>query len=251
MITLALKFLLACVVGMMFGIPVNMLISFFLKKLGNEKYAYCGTCKKEPKWYERCSVPSFLLLKGRCRSCGAKANKRFPIVELLNGLLYGIVFMANGLHVQSLLFCLMTSAFLVISFVDENTLEIPMPCDLFLGGIGILMCVMDLTSIKSRILGFLIIGAALYALYALSKGAAIGGGDVKLMAAMGLILGWKKVILAFLLGCIIGSVCHVIRMRVSKAERVLAMGPYLCIGSFLCALWGDAMINWYLGLLIK
>ena len=251
MITLALKILLACVVGMVCGIPVNALISLFLKKLGNEKYSLCNACKAEPKWHERFSVLSFLLLKGRCRSCGAKANIRFPIVELLNGLLYGIVIMANGLNVQSLLYCLMTSAFLVISFVDENTLEIPLPCNLFLGGIGILMCVMDFSSIKDRILGFLIIGIILYALYALSKGAAIGGGDVKLMAVMGLILGWQKVILAFLLGCIIGSVCHVIRMRVSKAEHVLAMGPYLCIGSFLCALWGDAMIAWYLGLMIK
>jgi len=55
------------------------------------------------------------------------------------------------------------------------------------------------------------------------------------------------VILAFLIGCILGSVIHVIRMRVSSAERVLAMGPYLSAGIFIAALWGEQMLAWYLG----
>lgn len=251
MTTLALKIILTCLTGMLVGILVNSLISYFLKKLQSENQYFCKACKTEPKWYDKISAVLFLLLKGRCRSCGAKANKRFPFVELMNGILYVIVIMANGLSVESLLYCLVTSAFLVISTVDENTLEIPLPCNVFVGGIGILVCVLDfsLDSLFDRVLGFLVIGGILYLLYILSKGAAIGGGDVKLMAAVGLILGWKKVILAFLLGCIIGSVFHVTRMKISKAEHVLAMGPYLCIGSYLCMLWGDAMIRWYLGLM--
>ena len=249
MTTLALKIILTCLVGMMVGFFANSLISYFLKKLQSESQYFCKACKAEPKWYDKISAVSFLLLKGRCRSCGAKANKRFPFVELMNGILYVVVIMANGINVDSLLYCLVTSAFLVISTVDENTLEIPLPCNVFVGGIGILMCVMDFSVILNRVLGFVIIGGILYLLYVLSKGTAIGGGDVKLMAAVGLILGWQKVILAFLLGCIIGSVCHVTRMKISKAERVLAMGPYLCIGSYLCMLWGDALIKWYWGLM--
>ena len=69
------------------------------------------------------------------------------------------------------------------------------------------------------------------------------------MAACGLILGWKQIILAFLLGCIIGSVVHTIRIKVSGAGHMLAMGPYLSAGIFLAALWGNAWINWYLSLL--
>ena len=86
-------------------------------------------------------------------------------------------------------------------------------------------------------------------LFLVSGGSAIGGGDVKLMASCGLILGWKLIILAFLLGCIIGSVVHVIRIKISGAGRVLAMGPYLSVGIFLAALWGNTWISWYLGLL--
>ena len=75
------------------------------------------------------------------------------------------------------------------------------------------------------------------------------GINIKLMAACGLILGWKQIILAFLLGCIIGSVVHTIRIKVSGAGHMLAMGPYLSAGIFLAALWGNAWISWYLSLL--
>ena len=85
--------------------------------------------------------------------------------------------------------------------------------------------------------------------FLVSGGSAIGGGDVKLMAACGLILGWKLIILAFVLGCIIGSVVHVIRIKVSGSGRMLAMGPYLSAGIFIAALWGNAWISWYLSLL--
>ena len=82
-------------------------------------------------------------------------------------------------------------------------------------------------------------------LYYVTGGKAIGGGDVKLMAACGLLLGWKLIILAFLLGCVLGAVIHVIRMKVSGEGRVLAMGPYLSLGVLIAALWGERMLDWY------
>ena len=172
-------------------------------------------------------------------------------MELLNGLLYGIVFMANGIHVQSLLFCLMTSAFLVISIIDERTQEIPLPCNLFLGVLGVILCVFQFPGIKellARLIGAVVIFAVLFLL---AQFGLMGGGDVKLMAIITLLLGWPKVTIAFFLACIIGSVIHVIRMKVSKADHVLAMGPYLCLALWICTFWGDQMISWYLGQLIK
>ena len=100
-----------------------------------------------------------------------------------------------------------------------------------------------------HLIGLICVSAFLEILFLVSGGSAIGGGDVKLMASCGLILGWKQIILAFLLGCIIGSVVHVIRIKISGAGRVLAMGPYLSVGIFLAALWGNTWISWYLGLL--
>nr|MCR5509161.1 A24 family peptidase [Lachnospiraceae bacterium] len=85
-------------------------------------------------------------------------------------------------------------------------------------------------------------------IYVVSKGRAIGGGDVKLMAACGLLIGWKLNIVAFILGCVLGSVLHIIRMRVSKKDHVLAMGPYLSLGVMIAALFGDKILEWYMGM---
>ncbi|MBO5841521.1 MAG: prepilin peptidase, partial [Clostridia bacterium] len=96
---------------------------------------------------------------------------------------------------------------------------------------------------------FFAVSLPLLALFYLSKGTAIGGGDVKLMAACGMLLGWKLTLLGFVLGCIIGSVIHIVRMRISGEKHMLAMGPYLSVGVFASALFGNALITWYLSML--
>ena len=109
--------------------------------------------------------------------------------------------------------------------------------------------VTDFGNWSNYVLGFFVVSIVLLLLLIISKGRAIGGGDVKLMAAAGLLIGWKLIVLAFFIGCILGSVIHVIRMKVSQAEHVLAMGPYLSAGILIAALWGNQFINWYFGLL--
>ena len=96
-------------------------------------------------------------------------------------------------------------------------------------------------------IGFFAVSTVLYLIILATKGRGIGGGDMKLMAVCGLFLGWKEVILAFLLGCMIGSVIHIIRMKVSKCDRVLALGPYLSVGIFISMLWGNQWMTWYIG----
>ena len=100
------------------------------------------------------------------------------------------------------------------------------------------------------IIGFVGVSCFLLLIYIITKGKGIGGGDIKLMAVSGLILGWKYNILAFILGCILGSVIHLIRMRVSKKDRVLAFGPYLSAGIMIAILYGKPITDWYIGLYI-
>ena len=98
---------------------------------------------------------------------------------------------------------------------------------------------------QQYVIGFFAVSLCLYIIVVVSNGRAMGMGDVKLMAASGLLIGWQKNFLAFFLGCIVGSVIHLIRMKVTKADHVLAMGPYLSIGIFISILFGDDMIQWY------
>jgi leader peptidase (prepilin peptidase)/N-methyltransferase len=193
-------------------------------------------------------VFSWLFLRGRCRKCKEPISPQYPIIEAANGMLYLLVFVVNGFSVQSILYCLLMSALLVLSVIDWRTYEIPIGINIFILCLGILQVITDYKNWMNYLAGFLCISILLELILLISRGRAIGGGDVKLMAAAGLLLGWKQIILAFLLGCIIGSVIHLLRMKLSGADRVLAMGPYLSAGIAIAALWGEQMLNWYLNL---
>ena len=209
--------------------------------------SHCMSCGGQLKWYDMFPVFSYLFLRGRCRHCKAKLSVQYPLIEAMNGILYVIIVLLHGVNVDSLLYCLLTSALIVLSVIDFRTYEIPFGINLFILALGLIRTALDYHNFLGYLIGFLAVSAVLAILYYATGGRAIGGGDVKLMAACGLFLGWKLIILAFLAGCILGAVIHVIRMKVSGENHVLAMGPYLSAGVFIAALWGNQMLTWYLG----
>lgn len=211
--------------------------------------SHCMTCGWKLKWYDMVPVFSWLVLGGKCRNCKSKISVQYPIIEGVNGILYVMICAVNGLEWSSVIYCFMASALLVLSIIDWRTYEIPFGINVFLFVLGIAMTILDRGNLVEHLIGMICVSGLLGILYLLTGGRAIGGGDIKLMFACGLILGWKLILLAFFLGCIIGSVVHIIRMSVKKAGRMLAMGPYLSAGILLVALWGNAWINWYLSLL--
>lgn len=210
--------------------------------------SHCMSCGYQLKWYDLIPLFSWLALGGRCRKCKTKISVQYPLIEALNGVLYLIVFLCYGVSIETLLYCLMASALLALSVIDFRTFEIPLGFNVFIAVLGLVRVLTDLTNWREYAVGFFAVSTVLYIIYVLTKGRGIGGGDIKLMAASGLLLGWKCNILAFLLGCIIGSVIHLLRMRFTNAERVLALGPYLSIGIYISALWGTRLIDWYLSL---
>ena len=211
--------------------------------------SHCMTCGYQLKWYDLVPLFSWLALRGKCRKCKTPISPQYPIIEAVNGVLYVLIFAVNGMNLVSILYCLMASALLALSVIDFRTYEIPFGFNVFIGVLGLIRIFTDLDNWSEYVIGFFAVSVLLEIILVASKGRAIGGGDVKLMAAAGLLVGWKLIILAFFIGCILGSVIHIIRMKVSHAEHVLAMGPYLSAGVLISALWGTQFINWYFGFL--
>lgn len=143
---------------------------------------------------------------------------------------------------QIFLYGLMTIMLLRISFSDAHTYQIPLRYNLFLGILGMVQLWADRGNWQEYVIGFVGIGLFLEMLALLTNGAAIGGGDVKLMAACGLLLGWRRIFLAFALGCVSALVVHTGRMLFGRAGRTIAMGPYLSLGILISALWGEKII---------
>lgn len=215
----------------------------------SKERSHCMTCGYQLRWYDLVPLFSWLALRGKCRKCKTPISAQYPIIEAVNGVLYILIFAVNGMNMVSVLYCLMASALLALSVIDFRTYEIPFGFNVFIAVLGLIRIGLTLDNWHEFVIGFFAVSVLLEIILLVSGGRAIGGGDVKLMAAAGLLLGWKLIILAFFIGCILGSVIHIIRMKVSQAEHVLAMGPYLSAGVLIAALWGNQFIDWYFGFL--
>ena len=239
-------FIMIFVYGVIIGSFLNVLIYRLpLKENIATERSHCMKCGNKIKWYDLVPLVSYILLRGKCRHCKEKISVQYPLVEFANGIGYVWIFATNGINADSILFCLCASALIVLSVIDWRTYEIPVGINIFIFLLGVVRVFLHFNNIVYYLVGMVIVSVPLLILFYATKGRGIGGGDMKLMAVCGLFLGWKEIILAFLLGCIIGSVVHIIRMRVSKCDHVLALGPYLSIGVVLAMLWGNQWITWY------
>lgn len=238
-----------------FGIMIGSFLNVCIFRLpDNEdivsKRSHCPRCGNVLKWYELIPLLSFIIQRGRCRHCGTKISWQYPLIEALNGFLYLWIIAACGLKIDSILFCLCTSVLIVITVIDWQTYEIPLGCNILIGALGAARLLLDLAHWYDYVLGLFSVSGLFLLIYLLSKGRGIGGGDIKLMAAAGLLLTWPKALLAMALAAIGGSVIHLILMKVEKRGRVLAFGPYLSGGIFIAMLYGDLIIDWYLSMFL-
>jgi leader peptidase (prepilin peptidase)/N-methyltransferase len=246
------------IVIFLYGIVIGSFLNVVIYRLPRKENivttrSHCMTCGYQLAWYDLVPLFSWLFLRGRCRKCNAKVSVQYPIIEALNGILYVVIFLHFGVTMDTLVYCLLGSALIALSVIDFRTYEIPLGINVFIAVLGLVRIVTDIDNWLVYAIGFFSVSVVLLLLYIISKGRAIGGGDIKLMAAAGLILGWQGNILAFVLGCILGSVIHLTRMYIAnrqgkEANHQLALGPYLAAGILISALYGPQFINWYISL---
>lgn len=168
-------------------------------------------------------------------------------IPLVHSGLWTWVVAVFGISVESILYCLFTSALLTLSIVDLRIYEIPILVNGFILALGVVRIATDFSHWYNYVIGFFAVSVFLYIIVLVTKGRGMGGGDVKLMAVAGVVVGWKLVWVGFLVGCILGSIIHVIRMKIEKDKNpMLAFGPYLSLGLFLAVLYGNELVRWYL-----
>ena len=142
---------------------------------------------------------SIVFPHSHCMTCGYQLHwyDLVPLVEGMNGALYVIVFLANGWNYMSVVYCLLTSALIVLSVLDFRTMEIADGINLFVLLLGIAATLLDIGAWKDHVIGMFSVSVFLLIIYLVTVGRGIGGGDIKLMFGAGLLLGWKGAVLAF------------------------------------------------------
>lgn len=241
--------ILLFMVGLCVGSFCNVLIYRIPKEEEFVKTpSHCMSCGHGLKWYEMIPVVSWLAQGGKCRACGVKLSAQYPIVEALNGLMWlatGLIFRGDWLTVG--LYCVLFSMLMVLSVIDWRTFIIPNGINLVIFLLGVVRLVTDLENWALYVVGMLSVSLVFLLLYFLTGGNGLGMGDIKLVAAAGLLLGWPKMILAVLIGSLSGAIIHSVRMKHGAGNK-LAFGPYLAAGLWIAALVGGPLISAYLSL---
>lgn len=214
----------------------------------------CPACGARIKPHHNIPVISYLFLRGRCHSCGESISPKYPAVELLNGFLYMAALYRFGPSESAVVAMLFLSAMVVVTFIDMEHRIIP--DGITLPGIPICFAAGTLvlgTGYINSLLGILAGGGLLYGVgvlggIVLGKDG-MGGGDIKLMAMAGALIGWKLVLVSIFIGAALGSFVGVplILLKVMKRDTMIPFGPFLAVGSAVSLFFGEEMLYWYWG----
>lgn len=227
----------------------------------------CTVCLTPLGWYDNIPIISFLILGGKCRNCKSPISIRYALIELLTGVIFCytafLIFYKSGSLgfeniIQFIIMVYLASAMIVATFIDLEFRIIPN--EITYSGVILsialstffpfihqnpLPSIIDnknLAGLASALMGTVAGGGLIYIIGVIGKlifgKEAMGFGDVKYMAMLGGFLGWKGILLAFVLACLIGSIFGIITWIITK-DRYIAFGPYLSLGGFLMLFFRD------------
>ena len=244
-----------------FGLCIGSFLNVCIYRLPASKSivhprSMCSNCGNLIAAYDNIPVLSYLWLKGRCRHCQIKFSLRYPMVELLGGLFALGTFLKFGLTLEALIYYLFFAALLIVTFIDIDHRIIPNV--ITLPGIPICFAAsfaLPTITYKEALLGILIGGGSLFLVawsYRLiTKKEGMGGGDIKLLAMMGAMVGWQGVLFTIFVASLVGTLAGLAAMLQSRKGMKLAVpfGPFLSIGSITYIFFGTPLIDWYFNLL--
>jgi leader peptidase (prepilin peptidase)/N-methyltransferase len=208
----------------------------------------CPKCHKPIRWRDNIPVVSWLLLRGKCRDCGAPISAQYPIIETIVGLIWLGAYIAFGLSVHALAAALLGTILLGIGITDARHYIIPDEFNWAGLAIGLAISLVNgwqgfLQSMIGAAVGFVLLYAVGVGGKWVFKEEAMGGGDMKMMAMVGSFVGWKGVLLTIFSGALLGTLIFV-PLSVKK-KRLVPFGVFLALGAAVTFVWGDAIVEWY------
>lgn len=246
--TFFIVFLFGAVIGSFINVVIYRVPLGKGKFLG-EKRSYCPKCGEKIKAYDLIPIASFLILRGKCRNCKEKISARYPCIELFCGLMAVCSLLRFGFGLEALFVFGVLVILTAIAMIDFDTKEIPngLVIALIPFAIAAVFLYNDV-GIVQRLLGLFAISLPMLIITLIISGA-FGGGDIKLMAVCGFLLGIENVLVAFFITLLLGGGYAFYLLLIKKAKKgtLLAFGPYICIGVAVAMFFGKDILSWYLG----
>ncbi len=248
---------ISAILGAIFGSFINASVYRMAKKESLQGRSHCVHCTYQLKWYDLVPVGSFVVLKGKCRSCNQSIPKHYFFVEAVLAFLFcvaALFWAQQGGDLQALsLLALVLDWFilsvLVFLFVfDAKYLLLPDKVTLPAIAIVTIGQLVLGKSWQNLLLG-LTIGAGFFLLqFVLSKGKWIGGGDIRLGALMGVILGWPLILIGLFIAYVTGALFSLPLLLAKKKQMgsQIPFGTFLALATVFTMYWGQDALDWYL-----
>lgn len=237
-----------------FGLVIGSFLNVCIYRLPRgENLAYpsshCTQCNSEIKRYDLIPVLSYIFLKGRCRSCKASISIRYPLLELITGVLFGALYIKYNLSADFYKFALLFCFLIVIAMIDYDTTDIYAVTTYPAIALGIVFVIISYFT-KGEFLTYIYGGALSAGVIAIiiltTQG--MGWGDCELCGMLGLFLGFRASILMLFLSFVMGGTVGIILMITGKKKKkdYIPLGPFIALAGIITALWGNEIILWYM-----
>ena len=240
-----------------FGLLIGSFLNVCIWRLPREESiirpgSHCPACSTLLGARDLVPVLSWIFLRGKCRFCNEAVSARYPLVEILTGVLFLWCFHQYGLTPEFGAAMVFSAFMVAITFIDLDH-------QIILDGMLALLAVSGLVlqwwtgalGVVSMLIGALV-GGGLLLLLAILSGGGMGGGDVKFAAALGFWLGWPGTLLGLFIGFVLGGFISGLLLvtRLRGRKDFIPFGPFIAIGAWIALLHGKAILNWYFGFLI-
>lgn len=219
-----------------------------LKKSIVKPRSSCPYCGHQLTAFELLPVFSYLIQKGKCRRCHGRISPLYPFMEALNAGLFVLAYIEFGLRWELIVAWTLISLFIIITVSDLKYMVIPDKVLLFFSGLFLVeRLFIPLTPWWDSLIGAAAGFGLLLLIAVVSKGG-MGGGDIKLYAVIGFVVGLKVMILSFMLATFFGAVFGLIALAFKLIERgkPIPFGPFIALGTILAYLYGDVFLSAYL-----
>lgn len=239
-----LNIIIIFILGTAVGSFLNVLIDRLPKGEKITGRSHCDYCKRKLRWYDLIPVASFFILKRKCRYCKKKLSLQYPVIEMLTGAIFLLIFNFQTISLLAIICCL-----IVIFFSD---LKYHLISDYILLALFVFSFFYHLTTnfnlsqlISIYFLSGIIVALPIFLIYFFSRERAMGLGDVYLTAIISFLLGWQMgflaLYIAFVTGAIVGLILIVLHRK--KIKSRIAFGPFVVIGTIIMLFWGERIFE--------
>lgn len=241
--------LIIFILGASIGSFLNVLIDRLSKDESINGRSHCDYCQKKITWYDLMPVLSFFILGGETRCCGKKLSWQYPVVEIVTGAIFIMVFKDSPYYGISIIRTVLTASIiscLIVIFVSD--FKYHLISDYILLALFVFSLIFHLTNsnqfqpiLTNFISSGLIVALPIFLIYFISKERAMGLGDVFLAANIGFLLGWKAGFLALYIAFVTGAVFGLLMiiLKNKKLKSKIAFGPFLVIGTIIMLFYGN------------